>query len=96
MLLSDAVGAVRAVGLLLLSETPVLLSGAVRWCCRRGGCCQALTHTYPSHTYDTYQEETAASESRSTPQVSWGAQMAAQAQAAAAALAAAATPTQAP
>ena len=49
MLLSDAVGAVRAVRLLLLLDVGLLLSGAVRWCCRGG--CQALTHI--SHTYDT-------------------------------------------
>ena len=49
MLLSDAVGAVRAVRLLLLSHVGLLLSGDVRWCCRGG--CQALTHI--SHTYDT-------------------------------------------
>jgi len=34
VLLSDAVGAVRAVRLLLLSDVGLLLSGAVRWCCR--------------------------------------------------------------
>ena len=49
MLLSDAVGAVKAVRLLLLSDVGPVLSGAVRWCCP--GRCQALTHT--SHTYDT-------------------------------------------
>ena len=49
MLLSDAVGAVRAVRLLLLSDVGPVLSGAVRWCCP--GRCQALTHT--SHTDDT-------------------------------------------
>ena len=48
MLLSDAVGAVRDVRLLLLSGVGPVLSGAVRWCCP--GRCQALTHT--SHTYD--------------------------------------------
>ena len=50
MLLSDAVGAVRAVRLLLLSDVGLLLSGAVRWCCRGAVSSQALTHT--SHTYD--------------------------------------------
>ena len=34
VLLSDAIGAVRAVRLLLLSDVGLLLSGAVRWCCR--------------------------------------------------------------
>ena len=51
MLLSDAVGAVGAVRLLLLSDVGLLLSGDR--CCQvvLSGCCQALTHT--SHTYDT-------------------------------------------
>ena len=48
VLLSDAVGAVRAVKLLLLSDVGLLLSGAE---CQVAGCCQALTHV--SHTYDT-------------------------------------------
>ena len=58
MLLSDAVGAVRAVRLLLLSDVGLLLSGAVR-CCQvvLSGCCQALTHT--SHTYDTIKRRPA-------------------------------------
>ena len=55
MLLSDAVGAVRAVRLLLLSDVGLLLSGAVQVVL--SGCCQALTHT--SHTYDTIKRRPA-------------------------------------
>ena len=43
-MLSDAVGAVRAVRLLLLSDVGLLLSGAVRWCCR--GAVRLSSHTY--------------------------------------------------
>ena len=105
MLLSDAVGAVRAVRLLLLSDVGLFLSGAVRWCCR-GAVTQALTHT--SHTYDTIKRRPAGLyytysqplllHGVITPAAAaaWGAHMAAQAQAAAAAQTAAATPTQTP
>ena len=105
MLLSDAVGAVRAVKLLLLSDVGLLLSGAE---CQvvLSGCCQALTHT--SHTYDTIKRRPAGLyytysqpillHGVITPAAAaaWGAHMAAQAQAAAAAQTAAATPTQTP
>ena len=49
--LSDAVGAVRAVSVLLLSDVGPVLSGHRRCQVVLLGCCQALTLT--SHTYDT-------------------------------------------
>ena len=104
MLLSDAVGAVRAVRLLLLSDVGLLLSHR---CCQvvLSGCCQALTHT--SHTYDTIRRPAGLYYTYSQPLLlhgvitpaaaaAWGAHMAAQAQAQAAAQTAAAIPTQTP
>ena len=104
MLLSDAVGAVRAVRLLLLSDVGLLLSGAVGW--SAVGVLSEPEHT--SHTYDTIKRRPAGLyytysqplllHGVITPAAAaaWGAHMAAQAQAAAAAQTAAATPTQTP
>ena len=55
MLLSDAVGAVRAVRLLLLSDVGLLLSGAVGW--SAVGVLSEPEHT--SHTYDTIKRSRA-------------------------------------
>ena len=55
MLLSDAVGAVRAVRLLLLSDVGLLLSGAVGW--SAVGVLSEPEHT--SHTYDTIKRRPA-------------------------------------
>ena len=57
MLLSDAVRAVRAVGLLLLSDVGPVLSGHRRCQVVLLGRCQALTLT--SHTYDTIKRRPA-------------------------------------
>jgi len=76
--LSDAVGAVRAVSVLLLSDVGPVLSGHRRCQVVLLGCCQALTLT--SHTYDTIKRtQLPPSYGVITPAAAaaWGAQMAA-------------------